>query len=126
MGSDVTIHSEMGKGTSFNFELDFTKTESDFSSCKITDNGLKKDLKNKKILVVDDNKINQLVTKKILSQYEIISISVSSGIEAIEVLQHETFDCILMDLNMPELDGYQTTSRIRQFNKTTPIIARYM
>jgi len=114
MGSDVTIHSEMGKGTSFNFELDFTKTESDFSSCKITDNGLKKDLKNKKILVVDDNKINQLVTKKILSQYEIISISVSSGIEAIEVLQHETFDCILMDLNMPELDGYQTTSRIKK------------
>jgi len=76
-----------------------------------------------KILVVDDNNINQLVTKKILSQYEIVPKAVSSGMEAIDLLQKELFDCVLMDLHMPDLDGYETTSKIRLFNKTIPIIA---
>ncbi len=81
------------------------------------------DLADKTILVVDDNKINLLVTKKILNQYNIASEVVDSGKKAIELVKETSFDCILMDIHMPELDGYETTMIIRQFNKETPIVA---
>lgn len=123
MGSDIVLQSEIGKGTSFNFELEFYRVSNDVIEQKEDCKGLHRKLKDKRVLVVDDNKINQLVTKKILSQFEMISTIVSSGIEAIEVMQNQSFDCVLMDLHMPELDGYQTTTRIRLFNKITPILA---
>jgi len=82
-----------------------------------------KALLNKHILIVDDNKINLLVTDKILSQQHIKAKTVHSGKEAIEAAKNNDFDCILMDINMPQLDGYETTKRIRKFDKDIPIIA---
>ncbi|WP_299890027.1 ATP-binding protein [uncultured Lacinutrix sp.] len=122
MGSEVKINSEEGKGSTFYFELTFQKSKKDSMPVELYSNQLK-EIVGSKILIVDDNKINQLVTKRVLDQLKINSMVVDSGIKAIELVKVEQFDCILMDLNMPELDGYETTKRIREFNKDIAIVA---
>jgi len=122
MDSQIKIESEVNKGASFSFEIRFLYSEKNNEntlSYKI----LAQDLIDSNVLIVDDNKINQLVTKKILDQLGMKSKTVSSGKEAIEIVKKETFDCILMDLHMPGLDGYETTNLIREFNNEIPIIA---
>jgi len=122
MGGDIAIESEINQGTAFSFELMFSKNsytlETELEYDKIV-----KGLTGKCFLVVDDNKINQLVTKKILNQFNIKSKVIDSGEKAIEILKNENFDCILMDLHMPKLDGYETTRLIKEFNKDIPIVA---
>jgi len=122
MDSDIHIDSVKGEGATFSFELTFSKS----TKAIIKDEDLKyltKDLQHKKILVVDDNKINLLVTRKILDQYNITPQVVDSGEKAIALIKEMKFDCILMDIHMPELDGYETTKIIRENGDNTPIIA---
>jgi CheY-like chemotaxis protein len=80
------------------------------------------------ILVVEDNMINQKVAQKILSKYGCNSRAVNNGREALEELQHNAYDAVLMDLQMPEMDGYEATIAIRKpatkcLNPKIPIIA---
>ena len=63
------------------------------------------------------------MTKKILSTKNITTDIVASGAEAIEIVKENAYDVILMDIHMPEMDGYQATEAIRKFNKEVPIIA---
>ena len=74
-------------------------------------------------LVVEDNKINQIVTRKILERKNYQSTMIESGYKALDLLKVATFDAILMDINMPEIDGYETSRLIREAGITTPIIA---
>ena len=78
---------------------------------------------NYKILVVEDNKINRIVTKKILDSGNIESVIVEDGYVALDILDYENFDAILMDINMPLIDGYETTKMIRKKGIKTPVIA---
>ncbi len=117
--SEIYLESEINKGSTFSFTIRFDAFINDF---------VKKDLSiqnqpDLKILVVEDNKINQLVTKKIIQQKKQCCKIVSSGLEAIEVLKKENFDVILMDINMPELNGFETTVEIRKMAIEIPIIA---
>ena len=81
-------------------------------------------LNNKNVLVVDDNQFNREVLDVILSQCKINVTSASSGHEAIEILKNNSnFDVILMDINMPIINGFDTTKLIRKKGITTPIIA---
>ncbi|MFT5892083.1 MAG: signal transduction histidine kinase/CheY-like chemotaxis protein [Dokdonia sp.] len=122
MESTIEIDSAKGKGATFSFELKLSKsTKSMIKEEDLKD--LTLELQNKKILIVDDNKINLLVTKKILDQYNIDAQVVDSGQKAIALTKDTTFDCILMDIHMPELDGYETTEMIRKNGNLTPIIA---
>jgi len=122
MGSTIHIDSVKGEGAIFSFELKLSKsTKAIINDADLKD--LTEDLRHKKILIVDDNKINLLVTKKILDQYEIDSQVVDSGEKAIALIKETAFDCILMDIHMPELDGYETTKIIRNMGDFTPIIA---
>lgn len=78
----------------------------------------------KKILVVDDDPINQCILAIILNRWNFITEFSGNGIKALEYLRQQTCDLILMDIEMPELNGFDATSRIRQELKlTTPIIA---
>ena len=122
MDSDIGIESEEQKGASFFFELTFEKKSKSNEPVVLYSSQLEA-IKGSHILVVDDNKINQLVTKKVLDSLEMKSKTVDSGTKAIEAVKNEKFDCILMDLHMPELDGYETTRLIREFNKEVPIVA---
>jgi CheY-like chemotaxis protein len=140
MNGDITINSEKGKGAEFVFECDLkvakeisrshpkiivpdviTTTE-DQASLIVAE---KKDVKELRILVAEDNEINQLVIEAILNTLGIKPVIVNNGLEAVERVQQEEFDVILMDCQMPVLDGYSATEKIRQIDnfKTLPIFA---
>ena len=121
--SELYMESTEHVGTTFTFtiafEVDPDKTvqiineiEVDMSSSQIF-----------KILIVEDNKINQIVTKKIMESNNYTCQVVDDGYGAIAILEKTTFDAILMDINMPGIDGFETTRRIRKEGIQTPIIA---
>lgn len=120
--SDIKLESEENKGTTFTFDIRFPKTTEAVNTIGEFDlDGV--DFSHLKMLVVDDNRINQMLTKKILSTKNITTDIVASGAAAIEIVKQHNYDVILMDIHMPEMDGYQATKAIRQFNKEVPIIA---
>jgi CheY-like chemotaxis protein len=82
-------------------------------------------LKGLKVLIVDDNQISVLITKKILESAEAEVFCAENGLNAIALCQAAVFDVILMDIHMPQLSGFQTSSLIRQIelNNSTPIVA---
>ena len=120
--SEIQLQSELGKGTTFNFTIKFKNVSSE-SSENANVEIVNTIYSNLKVLIVEDNKINQLVTRKILEKSQCNCTVVEAGIEALEILKTETFDLILMDINMPGMNGFETTIKIRQNNITTPIIA---
>jgi signal transduction histidine kinase/DNA-binding response OmpR family regulator len=70
-----------------------------------------------KILVVEDNQVNQMVIKGLLNKFHISPVIANHGLEALDKLQDQDFDLILMDCEMPEMDGYETTNQIRSREK---------
>lgn len=122
-GSEIFVASEEGKGTTFNFTIGF---DSDMSKVNEIINNIEVDLSTKhvyKVLVVEDNKINQMVTRKIMEKSNFKTLIVDDGYAAIEALSKEQFDVILMDINMPLINGFETTKLIRKKGLTIPIIA---
>ncbi len=87
----------------------------------------KKLLKKKKILVAEDNKINQIIVRKIFEKEGISVDVVNNGAEAVDALKFTDYAAVFMDIQMPEMDGYQAITLIREMEKTTgkhlPIIA---
>ena len=79
---------------------------------------------NMKILIVDDNALNRELACFILKDFRVKFKAAASGQEALDVLKNETFDVVLMDVQMPVLDGRETTRKIREELKLTiPVIA---
>lgn len=122
-GSDISIESELGKGTVFtfciNFENNVTKRNEIINNIQV-DMSLSQEFK---VLVVEDNAINQLITKKIIEKKKHYCAVVDDGFKALEILENDEFDIILMDINMPLMNGFETSRRIRQNGIETPIIA---
>lgn len=122
-GGEIQLESTEGEGTTFSFTIGFEEDTFKFDKF-IGDFDV--DLSNNqiyKILVVEDNAINQLITKKILENNNLASKIVNDGLEAIKLVKKETFDVILMDINMPVISGFETSRKIRELGITTPIIA---
>lgn len=122
-GGSISLKSELSKGSTFSFTLPFGKTnvkpeeEADI---------LKQDseIKNLRILVAEDIALNQLLIKIILSDFGFEYEIVDNGKIAIEKLKTNTYDIILMDLQMPEMNGFEATDYIRKTMKSQiPIIA---
>lgn len=123
-GSDIHLWSEEAKGSIFSFEIKFSEAEEN----QLVPVGSGRTLEEvmgavKKILIVDDNRINQVVTQRILEKRNFFCLIAGSGEEAIEILQVESPDIVLMDVNMPGMNGMETTVEIRKFNPEVPIIA---
>ncbi len=124
--SEIELASEVGVGTTFSFnitfEIDVDKVEKNKLEYK-NELGLKS-LNNKyKILVVEDNKINQVVTQNLLKKANYESVVVNNGLEALNIAKINEFDLILMDINMPIMNGKEATRHIREFDTNIPIIA---
>lgn len=121
MGSTIHLSSESGKGSTFTFELLFVKGQKEvLKSTPITTiNNINK----KVILLVEDNKINQMITQKMLENKGISCVIVDSGEEAIENVKTNQYDLILMDVHLPGMSGTEATTTIRTFDNKTPIIA---
>ncbi len=120
--SKVYVESESGKGSLFSFSLTFELTEEieKIKNIPLMDT---KNLCGKKILIVEDNRINQMVTKKILEKSNVICSIAENGVEAVKMVKEAEYDLILMDINMPKKNGIEATVEIRQFNADIPILA---
>jgi len=122
-GGTVNVESKMDEGSEFSFTMCFQKTNAKATS-DIEILELDKDIKNIRILVVEDIALNQLLMKTLLDDFGFESEIASNGSIAIERLKLKTFDIILMDLQMPEMNGFEATDYIRKvMHSDIPIIA---
>ena len=80
-------------------------------------------ISSKKALIVEDNEINQLVTSQMLESIGFDIDIANDGLEAVDMANKSNYDIIFMDLQMPNMDGFEATKKIREFNKNTPIVA---
>ena len=123
-GSEIILVSDQDKGAEFSFILPIKRTEqksvTESENDKYSDIGTTTKLN---ILIVDDNKINQIVTKNILEKKGYTTTIAGNGLEAIQSCKENSYDLVLMDVNMPEMGGLEATENIRLFDKNTPIIA---
>ena len=124
MQGSIHIESEKGMGTKVEIRLPFAVGNSDNLPTRekvLLDPGM---LKNKRILMVEDNPLNRLVARTVLKSYGVIVTEANNGQEAIDLLKSNSFDLILMDVQMPVMDGLQATSIIRaDISLDIPIIA---
>ncbi|UPS91982.1 ATP-binding protein [Bizionia sp. M204] len=122
---NIYLKSEIGKGSNFIFEVPMKYAAPVAKPKKIEyfNNVTEIDLENIKILVVEDNKINQMITKKILNKMKLNCEIVDNGEEAVEKVRTEAFDVVLMDIHMPGISGLEATKRIRKFNPDLTIFA---
>lgn len=121
--SEIFINSEDGVGSEFTFDLSYEKAVKEQDISSKTGETISIGTTNFNILIVDDNKINQIVTQNILKKKGYTCNLASNGMNAIEMVKSESFDLILMDINMPEMNGLDATTVIRTFNTHIPIIA---
>lgn len=121
LGGSITVYTKKGEGTRFIFQLpfkkiNFVKSEYQVPTVNTT----------QKILVVEDNLMNRKYVGGLLDKWHIPYKIVTDGQEAIRIIENENFDLILMDIQMPFLDGYETTLMIRStqnINQNIPIVA---
>lgn len=121
LGGEIKLESIVGKGSKFSFDLHFTVVERRLPIKEKPKNYAH--LKDKKILVVEDNKINQMITKKMLQNKGMLCEVIDNGEEAIEAVKTNSYDLILMDVHLPGINGTIATQKIREFDSTTPVIA---
>ncbi|HEX5311837.1 ATP-binding protein [Aquabacterium sp.] len=127
MGATLKVESHEGQGSCFSFEVTFDVTTEEPVTQQATPL-VTPEAKDVTVLVVDDLPVNRLLASEMLKRLGAKVIEAESGLAALETLAHTTVDLVLMDGQMPVLDGYQTTLQIRQREadrglKRTPVIA---
>ncbi|MGD1841918.1 MAG: response regulator [Thermonemataceae bacterium] len=116
----ISVESDLGSGSTFSVLLTFKKvTEDIFDTPQNIILPMADGLKDVQLLLVEDNKLNQYVARQILEDWKVKVEVANSGLEAIEKIVKKDYDVILMDLQMPDMDGYETTKYIRN-NLTAP------
>lgn len=126
-GTYIKVESEVDKGSTFSFELELKKNLAT-GPVGESSNRLKVDaLRGANVLVVDDDKTNLLIARGVLSRWGMNVVTVENGQQALDRFSKERFDVVLLDLRMPDMDGYEVTKAMRSISKSenseVPIIA---
>jgi len=127
LGGKIKLQSEVGKGSSFSFELSLDIVENkNTNQIKFTKTVVSQ-LDGMNILVVEDSFINVVILKQFLKKWNCLVTTADNGVKGLDLAKQHKFDLILMDLQMPEMDGISCTKEIRALNenyfKKVPIIA---
>ena len=127
MGGEVHMESEEGKGTTVSFSALLPCEEKDTDQCHAPESELVTEIGPKKILIVEDERVNQIAISKLVERLGHSTTSVANGQEALNALARKNFDLILMDIQMPVMNGIETTQQIRALkdekHRAIPIVA---
>ncbi|GEO04635.1 hypothetical protein AAE02nite_22990 [Adhaeribacter aerolatus] len=129
-GGFIEVQSKLHQGSTFRFRLPFKKTENhDLPAEPVKNDGpafLSAELGSLRMLLAEDNEINQLLVKKVVSDWGFMLDIAEDGRQALELFNQNTYDLILMDMQMPEMDGFEAIYHIRKSEapaNAIPIIA---
>jgi signal transduction histidine kinase/CheY-like chemotaxis protein len=122
MSSGLQVASSKHQGSEFAFTIDFALSKTTANADELIDES--NDLRGYRVLIAEDNIINMMIAKKMLEDWKAEVVAAENGAIAIDILEKDrNFDIILLDLEMPEVDGYTAIKEIRKLHADIPAIA---